>query len=69
VPRFRTGLPPGSGCGREQLEIVEQLMGPFKREVVELVRILDDFTALKRKTDFVRQHQVFQAYTPLLPHS
>lgn len=36
VPRFRTGLPPNSGCGREQLEIVEQLMGPFKREVVEL---------------------------------
>jgi hypothetical protein len=69
VPRFRTGLPPGSGCGREQLEIVEQLMGPFKREVVELVRILDDFTALKMKTDFIRQHQVFQAYTPLLPHS
>ncbi|RAR11950.1 C6 transcription factor-like protein [Stemphylium lycopersici] len=24
------------GCGREQLEIVEQIMGPFKREVVEL---------------------------------
>ncbi|KAL5114406.1 hypothetical protein ACEQ8H_007717 [Pleosporales sp. CAS-2024a] len=36
VPRFRTGLPPGSGCGREQLEVVEQIMGPFKREVVEL---------------------------------
>lgn len=36
VPRFRTGLPPGSGCGREQLEIVEQIIGPFKREVVEL---------------------------------
>ncbi|KAF1848196.1 C6 transcription factor-like protein [Cucurbitaria berberidis CBS 394.84] len=36
VPRFRTGLPPNSGCGREQLEIVEQVMGPFKREVVEL---------------------------------
>lgn len=37
VPRFRTGLPPGSGCGREQLEIVEQIMGPFKHEVVNLV--------------------------------
>ncbi|KAH7350296.1 fungal-specific transcription factor domain-containing protein [Pyrenochaeta sp. MPI-SDFR-AT-0127] len=36
VPRFRTGLPPDNGCGREQLEILEQLMGPFKREVVEL---------------------------------
>ncbi|KAF1916401.1 C6 transcription factor-like protein [Ampelomyces quisqualis] len=36
VPRFRTGLPPGSGCGREQREIVDQIMGPFKREVVEL---------------------------------
>ncbi|KAF1832417.1 hypothetical protein BDW02DRAFT_649158 [Decorospora gaudefroyi] len=36
VPRFRAGLPPNSGCGREQLEIVEQIMGPFKREVVEL---------------------------------
>ena len=36
VPRFRTGLPPGSGCGREQLEVLEQLMGPFKREVIEL---------------------------------
>jgi hypothetical protein len=36
VPRFRTGLPPGSGCGREQREVVDQIMGPFKREVVEL---------------------------------
>ena len=36
VPRFRTGLPPGSGCGRSQLDILEQIMGPFKREVVEL---------------------------------
>ncbi|RMZ72059.1 c6 transcription factor [Pyrenophora seminiperda CCB06] len=36
VPRFRAGLPPNSGCGREQLEIVEQIMGPFNREVVEL---------------------------------
>ncbi|KAJ4354979.1 hypothetical protein N0V95_003315 [Ascochyta clinopodiicola] len=36
VPRFRTGLPPGSGCGRSQLEILEQIMGPFKREVIEL---------------------------------
>ncbi|KAH7080662.1 C6 transcription factor-like protein [Paraphoma chrysanthemicola] len=36
VPRFRRGLPPGSGCGREQLEILEQIMGPFRREVVEL---------------------------------
>lgn len=36
VPRFRTGLPPNSGCGREQLEVVEQIIGPFKREVVEL---------------------------------
>jgi hypothetical protein len=44
VPRFRTGLPPGSGCGREQLEIVEQIMGPFKREVVELVSVVDGST-------------------------
>ncbi|OAL44902.1 C6 transcription factor-like protein [Pyrenochaeta sp. DS3sAY3a] len=36
VPRFRTGLPPNSGCGKEQLEILEQIMGPFKREVVDL---------------------------------
>jgi hypothetical protein len=36
VPRFRTGLPPGSGCGKDQREIVDQIMGPFKREVVEL---------------------------------
>ncbi|KAF2025408.1 C6 transcription factor-like protein [Setomelanomma holmii] len=36
VPRFRTGLPPGSGCGREQVEVLEQIMGPFRREVVEL---------------------------------
>ena len=36
VPRFRTGLPPNSGCGKEQLEILGQIMGPFKREVVEL---------------------------------
>lgn len=26
VPRFRNGLPPNNGCGREQLEIVEQIM-------------------------------------------
>ncbi|KAF3052122.1 hypothetical protein E8E11_011017 [Didymella keratinophila] len=36
VPRFRTGLPPGSGCGRSQRDILEQIIGPFKREVVEL---------------------------------
>jgi hypothetical protein len=36
IPRFRAGLPPSSGCGREQLEIIEQIMGPFKHEVVGL---------------------------------
>ncbi|KAH8724390.1 C6 transcription factor-like protein [Phaeosphaeriaceae sp. PMI808] len=63
VPRFRTGLPPGSGCGREQREIVEQIMGPFKREVVELYfhhvhyhfPILDDETCeLLRNGQFAK---------------
>lgn len=36
VPRFRTGLAPELGAGKEQLEIIRQLMGPFKREVVDL---------------------------------
>jgi hypothetical protein len=63
VPRFRTGLPPGSGCGREQREIVDQIMGPFKREVVELYfnhvhynfPILDDETCeLLRSGQFTK---------------
>ncbi|KAF2819533.1 hypothetical protein CC86DRAFT_362382 [Ophiobolus disseminans] len=63
VPRFRTGLPPNSGCGREQLEIVEQIMGPFKREVIELYfthvhyhfPILDDETCqLLRSGQFAK---------------
>ncbi|KAK7187390.1 fungal specific transcription factor domain-containing protein [Paraphaeosphaeria sporulosa] len=36
VPRFRSGLAPELGAGKEQLEILQQLMGPFKREVVDL---------------------------------
>lgn len=36
VPRFRTGLAPELGAGREQLEIISQIVGPFKREVVDL---------------------------------
>lgn len=36
VPRFRSGLAPELGAGKEQLEIIQQLMGPFKREVIEL---------------------------------
>ncbi|KAF2742668.1 hypothetical protein M011DRAFT_471993 [Sporormia fimetaria CBS 119925] len=52
VPRQRTGLHPGIGPGKEQLEIIEHLMGPFKREVIDLyfqyihphLPILDDET-------------------------
>ncbi|KAF2240572.1 C6 transcription factor-like protein [Trematosphaeria pertusa] len=36
VPRFRTGLRPEIGAGKEQLEIIEHIIGPFKREVIEL---------------------------------
>ncbi|KAF2008464.1 hypothetical protein BU24DRAFT_328513, partial [Aaosphaeria arxii CBS 175.79] len=36
VPRYRIGLRPEIGPGKEQLEIIEQIMGPFKREVIEL---------------------------------
>ncbi|KAF1949256.1 C6 transcription factor-like protein [Byssothecium circinans] len=36
VPRFRTGLAPELGAGREQLEIIQQLAGPFKREILDL---------------------------------
>lgn len=36
VPRYRTGLRPEIGAGKEQLEIIEHIMGPFKREVIEL---------------------------------
>lgn len=63
VPRFRTGLAPGSGCGKEQREIVDQIIGPFKREVVELYfthvhynfPILDDETCeLLRSGNFAK---------------
>jgi hypothetical protein len=36
VPRYRSGLQPLIGAGKEQLEIIEQIIGPFKEEVVEL---------------------------------
>lgn len=36
VPRFRTGLAPELGAGRDQLEIIQQLTGPFKRNVLDL---------------------------------
>jgi hypothetical protein len=36
VPRYRTGLKPEIGAGKEQLEIIAQLMGPFKQEVIDL---------------------------------
>lgn len=36
VPRFRSGMEPELGAGKEQFEIIQQLMGPFKREVVDL---------------------------------
>lgn len=36
VPRYRTGLRPELGPGKEQLEIIEQIMGPFKNEVLDL---------------------------------
>ncbi|KAF2269075.1 C6 transcription factor-like protein [Lojkania enalia] len=36
VPRYRAGLQPELGAGKEQLEVVEQILGPFKQEVVDL---------------------------------
>ncbi|KAF2659502.1 C6 transcription factor-like protein [Lophiostoma macrostomum CBS 122681] len=36
VPRYRSGLQPLFGAGKEQLEIIEQIIGPFKEEVIEL---------------------------------
>ncbi|PSN64733.1 C6 transcription factor-like protein [Corynespora cassiicola Philippines] len=36
VPRYRTGLRSELGAGKEQLEITEQILGPFKREVIDL---------------------------------
>ncbi|KAF2876624.1 C6 transcription factor-like protein [Massariosphaeria phaeospora] len=36
VPRFRTGLRSELGAGKKQLEIIEQIMGPFKQEVIGL---------------------------------
>jgi hypothetical protein len=36
VPRYRTGLRPEIGPGKEQLEIIEQVIGPFKDEVIDL---------------------------------
>ena len=36
VPRYRSGLQPLIGAGKEQLEIIEQILGPFKEEVIEL---------------------------------
>lgn len=36
VPRFRTGVAPREGAGTEQLEIINQLMGVFHHEVIEL---------------------------------
>jgi hypothetical protein len=83
VPRFRTGLPPNSGCGRQQLEIVEQIMGPFKRELVNLYfkhmhyhfPILDaDMCALLRNGQFERVPNnllcvMFAICSPLWPRS
>ncbi|PVI02190.1 hypothetical protein DM02DRAFT_313408 [Periconia macrospinosa] len=36
VPRFRRGLAPELGAGREQLEIISQIIGPFKRDIIDL---------------------------------
>lgn len=36
VPRYRTGLRPEIGPGKEQLEIIEQVIGPFKNEVIDM---------------------------------
>ncbi|KAF2274011.1 C6 transcription factor-like protein [Westerdykella ornata] len=36
VPRYRSGLRPEAGPGKEQLEIIEQVIGPFKKEVIDL---------------------------------
>ncbi|ORX94418.1 C6 transcription factor-like protein [Clohesyomyces aquaticus] len=36
VPRNRSGLTQPSNIGKEQVEIVEQIFGPFKQEVLEL---------------------------------
>ncbi|KAF2739542.1 C6 transcription factor-like protein [Polyplosphaeria fusca] len=36
VPRFRAGLRPENSVGMQQLEIIEQILGPFKSAVIDL---------------------------------
>lgn len=58
VPRFRTGLPPQIGCGKEQLEIIEQILGPFKKEVIDLyfIHVHPYFPVLDDETcDLIRR--------------
>jgi len=61
VPRFRTGLAPELGAGKQELDIIRQLMGPFKREIIDLFftyvhsafPVLDNETcSLLRKGEF-----------------
>lgn len=52
VPRFRTGLASDTIPGKEQLEIIQQLMGPFKREVIDLffTHVHPNFPVLDEET-------------------
>ncbi|KAF2005820.1 C6 transcription factor-like protein [Amniculicola lignicola CBS 123094] len=36
VPRYRTGLRPEMGAGKAQRDIIEQIIGPFRNEVIDL---------------------------------
>ncbi|KAF2108411.1 C6 transcription factor-like protein [Lophiotrema nucula] len=79
VPRFRAGLRPESGAGKKQLEIIEQILGPFKQEVVELYfqhihyhfPIIDDesYFALKQSSlDKVPKNMMCVVYAIAMPH-
>ena len=79
VPRYRTGLRPQISVGKEQLEIIGQILGPFKREVIDLYfnhvhyhfPVLDDeMCSVLRKgpTDTVPNNIMCVVYAIGIPH-
>ncbi|KAF2703162.1 C6 transcription factor-like protein [Pleomassaria siparia CBS 279.74] len=79
VPRYRTGLRPEIGAGKEQLEILEQILGPFKQAVIDLFfnhahhhfPVLDDETCSTLRngpTDNMPKNVVCVVYAIGSPH-
>lgn len=79
VPRYRIGLRPEIGAGKKQLEIIEQILGPFKQEVIELYfnhvhyhfPVLDDETCStlrKGPTDIMPKNLLCVVYAIGSPH-